>query len=299
MTEFVSAMANFHAPQRSRKKMVVSQTEKPVAIQIFGGELETMVMAASTAEELGADIVDINMGCWVPKVVRTGSGAALLKDPEMAARIVDSVVKAVKIPVSVKIRSGWKYGMFVAPDLVKRFQDVGAQMITLHARFASQGFEGEADWSLIEELRKVVTVPFVGNGDVKTPEDAKKLQAQTGVDGVMIGRAAIANPWILASMNAEIMGQLSPPQPTIKDRAETALKHLSLHIDYESIDAVDPLASERAACRSLRGQMPMYMKGFPGAVDLRKAMTQCDTYAEYEQILNDFLESEPVRAIAE
>lgn len=139
-TEFVSAMAIHHGAQKTLKKMRVVDSERPLGIQIFGGVPDVMAETARVAEEMGADIVDVNMGCWVPKVCRTGSGAALLKDPENAEKIIEAVVKAVDIPVTVKVRAGWDYSLFAAPDLARRFQDVGAQMITLHARFAKQGF---------------------------------------------------------------------------------------------------------------------------------------------------------------
>ena len=164
-TEFVSAMAIHHGAVKTFKKMQIHADERPLGIQIFGAEPDVMAETARIAEEMGADIVDINMGCWVPKVCKTGSGAALLKDPETAEKIVRAVVKAVKVPVTVKVRAGWDYSLYAAPDLAKRFQDAGIQMLTLHARFAKQGFEGEADWDLIKRLRDSVSVPLVGNGD--------------------------------------------------------------------------------------------------------------------------------------
>src|SRR5579859_1747339 len=142
-------MAVHFKAAKTFKKMKVHDEERPLGIQVFGGDMDTMVETARIAEEMGADIVDINMGCWVPKVCKTGSGAALLKDPVLAQEIVASVVNAVRVPVTVKVRAGWDYELFAAPELARRFQDVGAKMITLHARFAKQGFEGEADWRLI------------------------------------------------------------------------------------------------------------------------------------------------------
>ena len=227
VTEFVSAMAVHYTvtsrPSRddlaksgrqTLRKMRVHPEERPLAIQIFGGEPDKMAETARLCEELGADIVDVNMGCWVPKVCRTGSGAALLKDPELATRIVDSVIRAVRIPVTVKVRAGWDYSLFAAPDLALRFQDVGAQAITLHARFARQGFEGEADWALIEQMRRVLRVPLIGNGDVRTPEDALKMVEWTGCDGVMVGRAAISNPWALRAIREALTGEPCSPPPT-------------------------------------------------------------------------------------
>ncbi|HEY3781714.1 MAG TPA: tRNA dihydrouridine synthase DusB [Fimbriimonadaceae bacterium] len=295
-TEFVSAMAIHYKAQKTFKKMKVDDGERPLGIQIFGGEPETMAETARVAEEMGADLVDINMGCWVPKVVKTGAGASLLKDPEMAQKIVRAVVDAVKVPVTVKVRAGWDWSLFAAPDLAARFQDAGCKMITLHARFAKQGFEGEADWKLIEGLRKAVTVPLIGNGDVKTPEDALKMFRETGCDGVMVGRAAISNPWTLANITAAVCGAEARPEPDLAERIEVALEHLRLMIAY---DAEEPswskaLASENYAqaelwaCRHLRGQLPLYIKGLPGAAQLRDRLTKCSTYAEVEGEMTEF-----------
>ncbi|MBI3721464.1 MAG: tRNA-dihydrouridine synthase, partial [Fimbriimonas ginsengisoli] len=184
-TEFVSAMAARFNRLAALRKMRVSDQERPLGIQIFGGDPESMAEAACLAEEAGADLVDINMGCWVPKVCRTGAGASLLKDPDMAVQIVRGVVRAVRVPVTVKVRAGWDYDLFAAPELARRFVAEGAAMITLHARFARQGFDGTADWTLIEAMRKAVSVPLVGNGDVRTADDASRMMRETGCDGVM------------------------------------------------------------------------------------------------------------------
>src|SRR5690242_15606803 len=174
-TEFVSAMAIHYGAKKTLRKMRIHPEERPLGIQIFGGDADVMAETARIAEEMGADLVDINMGCWVPKVCKTGSGAALLKDPELAQKIVSAVVEAVKVPVTVKVRAGWDFSLFAAPELARRFQDAGAQMITLHARFAKQGFDGEADWRLIGAMREAVSVPLVGNGDIKSPDDALRM----------------------------------------------------------------------------------------------------------------------------
>lgn len=286
-TEFVSAMAIHYGAKKTWKKFKIHPDERPLGIQIFGGDVDTMVETARLCEEHGADLVDINMGCWVPKVCKTGAGAALLKDPQHAERIVASVVRAVKIPVTVKVRAGWDYSLFAAPDLARRFQDAGAQMITLHARFAKQGFEGEADWALISRMREAVRVPLIGNGDVKTPDDARKMMQKTGCDGVMVGRAAISNPWALARISAWLRGDSPPGDPTLKERIDTALRHLSLMIEYET--DFDPDGAELRACRALRGQIPLYVKGFPGAAVLRERLTRCCSLGEYENLLRGFL----------
>lgn len=295
-TEFVSAMAIHYGAVKTLRKMRPHADERPLGIQIFGGDPEIMANTARLAEEMGADLVDINMGCWVPKVCKTGSGAALLKDPELAQRIVSSVVKAVKVPVTVKVRAGWDYSLFAAPELARRFQDAGAQMITLHARFAKQGFDGEADWRLIGEMREAVTVPLIGNGDVKTPDDALRMLRETGCDGVMAGRVAISNPWALARIASALRGEPQPEPPTLEERIRVALDHLRMMIaveadatSFEEAQSLPAFAdAELRACRQLRGQIPMYIKGEFGASQVRDRLTRCSTVAEYEEILREF-----------
>ncbi len=313
-TEFVSAMAVHHGSGRTLKKMRVLDDERPLGIQIFGGDPGVMAETARVCEEMGADLVDINMGCWVPKVCKTGAGAALLKDPDLAEEIVKAVVSAVRVPVSVKVRAGWTYELFAAPDLAKRFEDAGAQMLTLHARFAKQGFSGEANWKLIEALRKAVTVPLIGNGDVKEPEDALRMFKETGCDGVMVGRAAISNPWRLRRIVEGVKGEPLSPPPTLDERVEIALEHLRLMIEAESDgDAATPSPTvahndkresttsgrrspvvsrqsdpELRAVRALRGQIPLYIKGEPGAAALRGRLVRANSYSETEEILRDY-----------
>lgn len=300
-TEFVSAMAIHHGAQKTLKKMRVEDEERPLGIQIFGGVPEVMAETARVAEESGADIIDINMGCWVPKVCRTGSGAALLKDPELATRIVRAVVDAVDIPVTVKVRAGWDYSLFAAPELARRFQDAGAQMIALHARFAKQGFEGEADWRLIRELREAVDVPLVGNGDIKTGKDARRMIDETGCDGVMVGRAAISNPWALARIRAGLTGEEAPGPPDLDDRIAVAIEHARLMTAFEAElngwEEIQLLASkereplELKAIRALRGQLPLYIKGLPGAAQIRGKLSRVSSLSELEDILYRFRES--------
>lgn len=295
-TEFVSAMAIHYGAVKTFRKMRIDPSERPLGIQIFGGDPEVMAETARIAEQMGADLIDINMGCWVPKVCKTGSGAALLKDPDLAEQIVRAVVNAVAKPVTVKVRAGWDYSLFAAPELAKRFQGAGAQMLTLHARFAKQGFEGEADWRLIEAMRDAVQVPLIGNGDVKAPEDALRMLRDTGCDGVMVGRAAISNPWALARIRCALTGEAPPPDPTLDERIACAMEHLRMMIACEADadsyeDALESPAfadSEMRACRSLRGQIPLYIKGEFGASQVRDRLTRCSTLREFEDTLLAF-----------
>lgn len=298
-TEFVSAMALHYGANKSAKKMAISDRERPAAIQIFGSDPSTMADAARKAVDLGADVVDINMGCWVPKVCRTGSGAALLRDPEQALAVTRAVLKAVEVPVTVKVRAGYEHGRFAAPDLGRAFQEEGVAMITLHARFAAQGFDGSADWDLIRRLREAIRIPLVGNGDVRTGEDAVRMFRDTGCDGVMVGRAAISNPWALAAIVARVRGLPEPAAPTLEERVRTALRHVRSVILYEAGEPyeeaepdtpLDPEA-ERRAVRHLRGQLPLYVKGFPGAAEIRKRLSECSTFSEVRAVLEGLTEA--------
>lgn len=281
-TEFVSAQAAHYAPARAVHKMTVRPEEHPLAIQIFGADPSRMADAARMAQDAGADVVDINMGCWVPKVCKQGAGAALLKDPDVAQSIVRAVAEAVTVPVTVKVRAGWDYSLFAAPELAHRFQDVGAKMITLHARFAKQGHDGEADWDLIKRMREHVSVPLIGNGDVKTPDDALRMVRETGCDGVMVGRAAISDPWrlrwIREGLDAGVAGPFVPP--SMAERIAVALEHLRLSIDHEG--------DEGRAVRSLRGQIPLYIKGEPGAAQARERLTRLSSYHDVAEELGCF-----------
>lgn len=280
-TEFVSAMAVHFNPSRSLRKMFLADDERPAGIQIFGADPQVMAETARQAEALGADLIDLNMGCWVPKVCRTGSGAALLKDPDAAVRIVESVVAAVQVPVTIKVRAGWHYGQFAAPGLAVRFEEAGAQALTLHARFAKQGYEGKADWSLIGELKAALEIPVLGNGDVRTPADALRMMEETGCDGVMVGRAAISNPWALAKIAAALRGEPTPPEPTLAERLAVAREHVVLHVEQ--------VGNEARAVKSLRGQLPLYVKHVPGAAHFRKSLSLCSSLAEVDAVFAEVL----------
>lgn len=299
-TEFISAMAVHYNASRTIRKMRLSTEERPVGIQIFGADPATMAESARLAAEMGADLIDINMGCWVPKVCKTGAGAALLKDPDTAAAVVRAVVDAVRLPVTIKVRAGFGHGDFTAPAFVRRLVGEGAKMVTLHARFASQGHEGNADWTLISRLREAIPdVPLVGNGDVRTPEDALRLIRETGCDGVMMGRAAISNPWALRDVARALRNEPALPPPSIEERIEAAKLHARLTVQAAIEEEPDrPQEAERHAIRSLRGQLPIYVKGVPGAAEIRAEMYRSDTLEDVDAALAriDTLASDPIPA---
>ena len=276
-TEQISTMALHHASERTRKMFDWTDAEKPLSVQLFGSDPAIMAEAARISEERGADILDINMGCWVPKVCRQGAGAALLKDHSLAIRVVKAVVEAVKVPVTVKMRAGWNQDLLNSPELAKELEQLGVRAFTLHARTAQQGFDGEADWSLIRRIKTAVDAPVIGNGDIRLPQDARRMMLETGCAGVMVGRAAIGNPWILRDIAHYLaVGELLPP-PSVSERKQAALEHLR--------DLAELYGEERAV-RHLRAQLPRYFKGLPGAVHMRMDVMSALTISRIEEILN-------------
>ncbi|HLJ57871.1 MAG TPA: tRNA dihydrouridine synthase DusB, partial [Chthonomonadaceae bacterium] len=261
VTELISTAAIHYGSRRTMGMFDITEDQRPVAVQLFGGDPAIMAEAARVAVGQGADIIDINMGCWVPKVCKTGGGAAMMNDEESAVRVVEAVARAVDAPVTVKTRAGWDYGHLATAGLAKRLEEAGARAFALHARFAVQRHTGAADWELIRQLKAAVESPVVGNGDIKAPQDAARMLAETGCDGVMIGRAAIGNPWLIRdTVHYLRTGRLLPP-PTIEERIAAALTHIC--------DLARSCGEERAV-RHLRGQLCHYVPSFRGIARLRE-----------------------------
>lgn len=275
-TEQISVQALRYGARRTQHMLRWTDEEQPLSVQLFGSDPIVMAEAARRVADLGAAIVDINMGCWVPKVCKTGSGAALLRTPENALRVVEAVVAAVDLPVTVKMRAGWTEDDLTAVPFARRFEEAGVRGFTLHARTALQGFEGSADWSWIAEIKRAVRVPVIGNGDIRSPEDAERMFRSTGCDGVMIGRAAIGNPWILRDAADRIAGRLPQPPADPAERARVALEHArELALEY----------GEEHAVIHLRGQLPHYVKGLPGTRHAREEIVRARTLRDVEAIL--------------
>src|SRR5258708_11629356 len=230
-TELISSHAIHYKNAKTFNMFDWSEAEHPFAVQLYGGDPLVMAEAARIVADRGADIVDINMGCWVPKVAKGGAGAALLRDVCTAARVVEAVVKAVSVPVTVKVRSGWDADHLTAVEFARAAEQVGVQAIAVHARTAEQGFTGTANWDIIRQVKQAVTnIPVIGNGDVRNAEDAATMFTQTGCDAVMIGRAALGNPWIFRQIAHTLRTGESLPAPTSQERAAPALRHAPLSI---------------------------------------------------------------------
>lgn len=280
VTELISSHAIHYRNQKTWTMFDWADDERPAFCQLFGGDPATMAEAAQIVADQGCDGVDINMGCWVPKVAKTGAGAALLKDLCQAEAVVRAVVNAVPgIPVTVKVRSGWDQRDVTAMRFARAAAEAGVKAISVHARFASQGFTGTADWDVIGQVKQSVgdTIPVIGNGDIETPQDARRMMDDTGCDAVMVGRAAMGNPWLLARIGLYLETGALAPEPTLEERIEVAREHAFLQVNQ---------MGEDIGCRELRGLLGHYFKGVPGAPKIRYALTQVKTLAEIETVLD-------------
>lgn len=285
-TELISSAAMQYQDARRRAFLKfdwVPEEEHPIAVQLFGADPYQMAEAAKIVADHGADIVDINMGCWVPKVARTGGGAKLLTDVCAATAVVEAVVKAVDIPVTVKVRAGWEQTKPTAIPFSKSAEDVGAKLITVHWRFATQGFKGNAPkWDIIGEVKSRVNIPVIANGDIHNAQDAQQVMAQTGCDGVMIGRAALGHPWLFRDIAHEVRTGEAAPELSFEERASRAIEHARLTMETTPREHDEQI-------RILRNQITRYCKGIPGAALYREQIVQAETLADIERILSPLL----------
>ena len=284
-TELLSSEAISRRVPKSYAMFDWKPDENPFAVQLFGADTRIMADAAQMVEQDGAAIVDINMGCWVPKIAKGGAGAALLRDVVTATRVVEAVVKAVKVPVTVKIRAGWDENSRTAVEFARAAESVGVKAIAVHARLAVQGFTGEPDWNVIRQVKEAVSVPVIGNGDVITPQDSARMFTETGCDGVMIGRGALGRPWIFKQVAHYLRTGELLPDPTPAERIEMTLMHARLTLENTRF-------REAVAVRELRGQLTKYHFGLPGAAALREKLVHINTMADLEAILLPALEAQ-------
>lgn len=281
--EMVSDKAIFYQNNKTKEMLLMEESERPIAQQIFGSDVDTFVNAAKYIEkEMHPDIIDINMGCPVPKVaLRSQAGSALLKSPEKIKKIVSSVVKAVKCPVTVKIRSGWDKNSINAVEVARICEKAGASAICIHARTRSEGFSGHADWSLIKKVKESVSIPVIGNGDIKTVYDAKRMLDETGCDLIMIGRGVLGDPWLVSDINAYLANGTTPKEKTCAERIDMCLKH----IEYLSKNK-----PEKLVCLEMRNHISFYLSGLKNCNRVKEKIYRKTKVCDIINILNEFKE---------
>ena len=280
--EMVSDKGIVYGNKKTMEMLFVDEREKPLSLQIFGGDKETLVEAARYVDKhTNADIIDINMGCPVPKVVNCDAGARLLLDPNKVYDVVSAVVDAVAKPVTVKMRMGWDDEHLYAGENAQAVERGGAQAIAVHARTRVQMYRGKADWNWIAKVKQAVKIPVIGNGDVATPQDARRMLDMTGCDGVMIGRAALGNPWMLyRTVRYLTTGEL-PPEPTAREKVEICLLHAQRLIE---------LKGPRVGVLEMRKHAAWYLKGLPGSTHTKNVINQVESEQELRRALLDYLE---------
>lgn len=280
--EMVSDKALVHGNRKTQQMLTILPDEHPVSLQLVGYDLESMVQAAELIGDTNADLIDINMGCPVLKIYKSGSGAALARDPDYAASIVRAVVARVDKPVTVKFRKGWDDEHINAVEVAQAVAAAGAQAVTVHGRTAAQLYSGQADWDIIRRVKEAVSIPVIGNGDVTEPEDARRMMDQTGCDGVMIGRAALGYPWIFREVAHFLRNGETVSPPGYEERIQVAIRHLHLLVDYKGEDV---------GVREMRKHASWYLKGMPGHAPVRDRINEQTTRQGMEDILRRFLES--------
>jgi len=286
-TELISCHSVVHAQQKTRALLTSGPEEYPLAVQLFGSHPEFMPAAASLLENQGAGLIDINMGCPVSKVVKTGGGAVLMKDPALAAGIVKAVRKAVSIPLTVKIRLGWDKDSINAPSFAALMVSMGAQAVAVHGRTRSQGYAGKADWDAIAKVVEAVkkedpAVPVIANGDIVDPESAKKIVETTGCDGIMIGRAALGAPWIFKRTADFLYEGKTTGEPDYEEKGRLALRHLEL-LTKTYGEKVATLHIRRIACA--------YARGKEGVAEFRRGIVQASSTAEAAELIEKFFQN--------
>lgn len=283
ISEMIASRAMILQTRESLKKCQKDKTHYPMSVQLAGCEPEVMAEAAKLNEDLGADIIDINFGCPVKKVVNGFAGSALMKDEDLATRIMDAVVKAVKIPVTMKMRLGWNYENLNAPSLAKKAEDVGIQMLTIHGRTRCQMYNGSANWELISKSKEQVKIPIIANGDIKNSTDAKEALRLSGADGVMIGRACYGKPWLIAQINSELKGEEKIIEPSLEKQKEIVLNHIKEMIEHYGEQTAIPLA---------RKHIGWYSSGLTNSAEYRAKINVTQGVQNVLDLIEKFYDSQ-------
>ena len=280
--EMVSDKALVYGSEKTFDLLKMSDMERPIAQQIFGSDVDSFVKAAKLVEDkMHPDIIDINMGCPVPKVaIKSQAGSALLKNPDKIKEIVSAVVKAVSVPVTVKIRSGWDANSVNAVEVAKVIEEAGASAITVHGRTRAQGYSGNADWNIIKQVKEMVSIPVIGNGDITSAEKAKEMLDFTGCDAVMIGRGVLGNPWLIKECVSYLESGIIPPKPSAREKIEMLKRHYQLLVDS---------TSEKQAILELRTHALWYIKGMPKSAYIKNEICKTKNSEDLFKILNDYL----------
>lgn len=279
--EMVSDKGLVHGSLKSQQMLTILPDEHPVSLQLVGYDKESMVAAAEMLGETNADLIDINMGCPVLKIYKNGSGAALARDPSYAAEIVKAVVERVDKPVTVKFRKGWDDDSVNAVEVAKAVEQAGARAVAVHGRTARQMYSGQADWSIIRQVKEAVSIPVIGNGDVTSPAAAKRMLEETGCDGVMVGRGALGNPWIFREIGHYLDTGTELADPGAEERIDVAIEHLRRLVEYKG---------EVIGVREMRKHAAWYIKGLPGAAPMREVINEQTTLEGMEAALRKFLD---------
>ncbi len=274
-TGLISANALHYGSRETLDLLRFLPEEHPVCAQIFGADPELVAKAAIAAEQAGADVIDINMGCSVPKVVKGRAGVSLMADPDRGEAVVSACVRAVARPVTVKMRSGYSDRGDQAVAMARRCERAGAAAVTIHPRWAAQQFRGSADWSLIARVKEAVSIPVFGNGDIHSAADVRHMREQTKCDGVMVGRAALGNPWIFREIGTALRGEVMPP-PTVEERLALAAHHVSMVVADRGV---------KVGVREMRKHIAWYLKAMPMARSLRERANRATTEAELLSLL--------------
>ncbi|MBM7663452.1 nifR3 family TIM-barrel protein [Bacillus mesophilus] len=280
--EMVSDKAILYKNAKTMGMLYIDEQEKPLSLQIFGGEKETLVEAAKFVDKnTTADIIDINMGCPVPKITKCDAGAKWLLDPNKIYEMVAAVADAVDKPVTVKMRMGWDENHIYAIENARAVERAGGKAVALHGRTRVQMYEGHANWDIIKEVKQAVSIPVIGNGDVQTPQDAKRMLDETGVDGVMIGRAALGNPWMIYQTVKYLETGELMPEPSVREKIDVCILHL---------DRLIALKGESVAVREMRKHAAWYLKGIPGNAKVRNGINECNTRNDLVVLLTYLIE---------